>query len=262
MSWYYVRDGQRVGPRMRDEVAALLSTGALPAETLVWSAGMPNWLPAASTPEFAGVRSAAPAPGYPAPAFAAAGAGAAAYGQAYGYAPAAAAGDTSPHPWRRWFARIVDFCCFGPVLGMAVELAAPGALTGVNDLMLNVLLLAAWFPAEAFLLATFGTTPGKALLRITVTNADGTRLSHATAVSRSFQVWMGGLGFGIPLVLLITEIASYSRLESTGSTAWDASLGLRVTHGEMSTPRWIAAAAVIALILFLIGMGSVDAAGA
>ena len=48
----------------------------------------------------------------------------------------------------------------------------------------------------------FGATAGKALLRVKVTNPDGRNLSYPQALSRSFNVWLRGLGIGIPLVSL------------------------------------------------------------
>lgn len=43
--WYYVRDGQRIGPRPREELAALIATGLIDSGTLVWSTGISNWMP-------------------------------------------------------------------------------------------------------------------------------------------------------------------------------------------------------------------------
>jgi uncharacterized RDD family membrane protein YckC len=179
------------------------------------------------------------------------GAGAAAYEEEPGSTRPLFEGTAAPHPWHRWFARMVDLFCFGVLFGMMIEILAPGAFARANDIFVNVLLLAAWVPVEALLLATFGTTPGKALLRITLGNADGSRLSFGLALDRSFQVWIGGLGLGLPLVALITEVAGYNRLMTHGATTWDNRLGLRVSHAHVSAARWTAIALiVIASVLF------------
>ena len=46
--WYYARDGRRQGPVPRERLVDLARDGWLSREDLVWSAGMPEWLPARS----------------------------------------------------------------------------------------------------------------------------------------------------------------------------------------------------------------------
>jgi uncharacterized RDD family membrane protein YckC len=230
--WYYVRDGQRVGPRMREELEALFATGQLVPDTPVWSAGMAGWTPAHQTAEFGSLRS---------------------QGHAAPSAPEAVA---SPHPWHRWLARMLDVGCFGGLMGMVMGAVAPDVLLGANDIALNLMLLALWVPVETLLISAYGTTPGKALLRIRVTNADGHSLPPGTALERSFQVWMGGLGFGVPLVSLITMVMAYNRLEKQGSTAWDHALGVRVAQRHVGVGRWMFIAAIVAGVLWLAAMGA------
>lgn len=231
--WYYVRDGQRVGPRMREELEALFATGQLVPDTPVWSPGMAGWTPAHQTAEFGSLRRQEhAAPSVPDEAVA------------------------SPHPWHRWLARILDVGCFGGLLGMVMGTVAPDALLGANDIALNLMLLALWVPVETLLISAYGTTPGKALLRIRVTNADGYSLSPGTALERSFQVWMRGMGFGIPLVSLVTMVMAYNRLEKQGSTTWDHALGVRVTQRHVGAGRWMFIAAIVIAVLWLAAMGA------
>lgn len=66
-NWYYVENGQRVGPIPLADLKQLLSQGRVNASQLVWSEGMANWTPAGQVPELAAVAapaSAAAAPGY------------------------------------------------------------------------------------------------------------------------------------------------------------------------------------------------------
>lgn len=254
--WFYVRDGARVGPRSRDEMEALFSTGVLPPETLVWSSGMQNWRAAAELPEFQFLahRPGSPPPIPPADRTATAGWPPAADHARSQEPPAAAAvEDSAPRPWLRWAARLIDFGCFSVVLGIGGELVSPGVAMRVNEYALNILALALMVPAEAMVLSGFGTTPGKALLRIRVTNADGSRLDFGTAFNRSFQVWMRGLALGIPVVMLFTMAFGYNRLTSTGSTHWDQALGLSVTHSKVSVLGWIVLAMFFFLVLLAVG---------
>jgi uncharacterized RDD family membrane protein YckC len=232
--WYYVRDGQRVGPRMREELDALFATGQLVPDTPVWSPGMAGWTPAHQTAEFGSVRrqehAAPPVP--------------------------VAEALASPHPWHRWLARILDVGFFGGLLGMVMGAVAPDVLLRANDIALNLMLLALWVPVETLLISAYGTTPGKALLRIRVVSADGYSLGAGTALERSFQVWMRGLGFGVPVVSLVTMILSYSRLEKQGATAWDHALGVRVAQRHVGAGRWMFIAAIVLGVLWLAVMGA------
>jgi hypothetical protein len=45
MNWYYVENGQQVGPVTKEQLEQLLQTGRITIETLVWQQGMDNWLP-------------------------------------------------------------------------------------------------------------------------------------------------------------------------------------------------------------------------
>ena len=45
MNWYYVEQGQQTGPVSEEQLAELVRTGKINAETLVWREGMVDWLP-------------------------------------------------------------------------------------------------------------------------------------------------------------------------------------------------------------------------
>jgi hypothetical protein len=46
IDWHMVEAGRALGPLRREELAEAARAGRLQRETLVWSAGMPDWLPA------------------------------------------------------------------------------------------------------------------------------------------------------------------------------------------------------------------------
>ena len=54
--WYYAQNGQQSGPVAATVIIHLISTGQLPADSLVWKKGLPQWQPVTSVPEFASVR--------------------------------------------------------------------------------------------------------------------------------------------------------------------------------------------------------------
>jgi hypothetical protein len=45
MSWYYVENGERVGPLEEAELTEKARAGRVRADTLVWTEGMANWQP-------------------------------------------------------------------------------------------------------------------------------------------------------------------------------------------------------------------------
>ena len=45
MEWYYAESGRQVGPIQQEALEALVRSGAVRPDTLVWQEGMPNWQP-------------------------------------------------------------------------------------------------------------------------------------------------------------------------------------------------------------------------
>ncbi len=56
MDWYYAESGRQVGPIKEEALEALVRSGVVKPDTLVWQSGMSNWQ------QYAAVRPAAPAP--------------------------------------------------------------------------------------------------------------------------------------------------------------------------------------------------------
>lgn len=123
---------------------------------------------------------------------------------------------------------------------------------------LGWLALAIYPFVEALLLSWWGTTPGKALLRVRVRKNDGRKLSYAEALSRSYSVWTRGLGLGIPLVSLFTLIGSEGKLRTSGRTSWDGAGGYVVGHQQIGALRIIAAVAIGLILTVLSIWGTIS----
>lgn len=93
-----------------------------------------------------------------------------------------------------------------------------------------------WVLVEAQLLATWGTTPGKWLLKIKVRDADNNKLSLKTSLTRGFLVWSVGMAM-YTVFSTITEAISYMNLQNKGTTVWDKYCNTRVTHEDFGTER-------------------------
>jgi len=172
------------------------------------------------------------------------------------------------HPWRRFFARTVDICTAGLVLFLILLFAfsatmpkqAAGFAKAIeNPIIASVVLYLIWLPAEALLLSLFGTTPAKWLFGIRVEHPGGNLLSFSEALSRSFLVFVQGVGFGIPFVALFTQLFAYRRLTRTGTTLWDTSTSAVVLHKKWGVFRVLACTAAVFAVLILIS--ALNAAG-
>ncbi|MFA5119478.1 MAG: RDD family protein [Candidatus Omnitrophota bacterium] len=154
------------------------------------------------------------------------------------------------HPWMRYWARYIDIVAFSLVFGIFLAIFMPSILESSN-IFLTILILFVWIFAESSLLSSWGTTPGKWLLKIKLTGPGG-KPEFSAALNRSFSVWLKGLGLGIPIISLFTLISSYNHLTKEGITSWDKDGHFTVTHGKIGIIRIIAAIIVSVIFLFLI----------
>ncbi|RYD49048.1 MAG: RDD family protein [Verrucomicrobiaceae bacterium] len=96
-----------------------------------------------------------------------------------------------------------------------------------------------WFILEALLIHYTGTTPGKWLLGLKVTNLDGSRLDLAASTRRSLRVMLLGVGFGWSILAVFCQTLSYFTAKRLGSTLWDHTGGHRVNAAPLNPLRLI-----------------------
>ncbi|MFZ2187797.1 MAG: RDD family protein [Candidatus Moraniibacteriota bacterium] len=156
---------------------------------------------------------------------------------------------TTVRPWIRYWARSLDVIVFSLIFGVFLGIFIPSLLE-TSDTFLTLLILFVWIFAEAALLNTWGTTPGKWLLRVNLKSPEGSKLEFSKALNRSFAVWFRGLGLGIPIVSLFTLSSAYSYLNKEGATTWDKDGHFTVTHEKIGFIR--ATVAIIIVIIFLL----------
>jgi uncharacterized RDD family membrane protein YckC len=214
--WFYLEDGRKVGPVAEAELAQLFGSGRIAPAVSVQAEGEGGWSRLDERlPQITGAPMAAPARILPhAP-------------------PNSSWTDTSPHPWRRYFARMIDNALVGTVtwfvlgvLGYSLvprEMAQLQALiAGPGGVFLNILLtIAAALPGNALILGLTGVSVGKWIFGVKVVRPDGRPIGVAAAFGRELQVWVRGLAVGIPFVSLFTLVASYRSLEETRRAPWD-----------------------------------------
>jgi len=157
-------------------------------------------------------------------------------------------------PWIRFWARSFDLYSWALLIAIVSAFAFPAVLE-IRDAILGLLIAFTYMFVEPLLLSTWGTTPGKALLRIRLRKADGRKPGYGAALERSFYVWTRGIGLGVPLIGLITQLLAYNRLKDKGVTSWDQACDFRVAHQVVGAPR-----AAIAVAIFL-ALGALIAYG-
>jgi uncharacterized RDD family membrane protein YckC len=174
--------------------------------------------------------------------------------------PESAGGHTdtagTPHPWRRFFARHLDFLLLASGVGVLVVLAGwENKLRGMNDYAVVAALFVLWTICEATLLAVVGTTPGKFLFGLRIAREGGGRPGFLQSFGRSWSVLVLGLGLGLPMVSLMTYLNSYRKLDYNGYTSWDESRHLVVHSQARSWWVWLLAwlGALVLCSIILIG---------
>ena len=144
-----------------------------------------------------------------------------------------AGGEERVHPWYRFWARHVDYLVFGIFLAFAFAFIYPQALS-IPEAGFGLLTVFIWVFIESFFLCTWGTTPGKWLCSTYVRDQDDKKLTYSVALSRSFNVWIRGVGFGLPLVVLITQLVAHNKLTSKGVTTWDGEGNFKIVHKKLN----------------------------
>ena len=140
-------------------------------------------------------------------------------------------------PWIRHWARFLDYWIFGAIIGIFLGLSLPewlsSPLLSSNILITMMMVIGSPF-IEAFMLSRLGWTVGKLCLGTRVYNSEMKRLTYLDALKRSYRVVFFGMGLGIPIVTLITQVNAYYTLKARAKCSWDEEQDINVIHEEIS----------------------------
>ena len=127
----------------------------------------------------------------------------------------------------------------------------PGFLPGSYEALLYLCLPMVLM--ETAFLGTLGTTPGKAMLGVSVRDYRGRRLSFPMAFRRSLFVMVLGLGCFAPSLMLLALFFSWWWVRRFGFTPWDRKLGTTdVLNGSLTFRKVVMTLVLIILCLQLI----------
>ena len=158
-------------------------------------------------------------------------------------------------PWRRFFARDLDFVLYSLifdafralVFGINIEADLPmgprflsvlffGGILSIFTQNIFVLL------AEPLFLSLTGTTPGKLCFGLKVTAPDGKRLTYREALRRTWDVLRKGFGFFIPIYGFIRLYKSYRACKQEKTLYWEENsvLHLKSENLPLGILAWLA----------------------
>lgn len=119
-------------------------------------------------------------------------------------------------PWRRYWARCLDFSVYNTLVAFLLR-------DFQNNLIyIPIGTLFAMLLIEPALLSMFGTTLGKAIFGIRVTDLEGGKLSYATALERTWTVLWEGEALRIPLLCLYFRYKSLDLAEQEIPLSWES----------------------------------------
>ena len=185
MDWYYARGRERIGPLSQADLEALVTSGDIGPDTLVWHPGLPDWQPYRAVAQAA-------SEGGPVTEMAYAGF------------------------WIRLVAKIVDRIILAAVnafmmffLGTlsalmtaaAPEGALPNAVALVGALLFQLVSIAIAAGYTTFFLGRFGATPGKMVFGLRVVDAGGQPIGYLRALARHFAEWLSMLTLFIGYII-------------------------------------------------------------
>lgn len=246
--WYYLFEGEIYGPVPRRRLQEGLKTGSLPPDTPVRSSRLEDWHPAHETPlsPESSARSSAAQSEKAA--------------SALSDLDLEIKWDTTPRPWRRYLARMLDVTLFiviaGFFFGVVLFAQDPvGFLVNINFIeryaeWVGMAGLIAFIPVEAWMLSRWHTTPGKWVAGLRVIRSDGRAWTFQDTLLRSWGVCWRGMGLGVPFVSFIAMIVGYRKLTSQGRATWDINYNFDVANVGMEPIRWMGLCGLIGLLLW------------
>lgn len=176
------------------------------------------------------------------------------------------------HPWRRYFARCLDYFVWYALIRFILIVPMrlrplPGDLMNT---MLTIGMTALFIPLEAILLHKFGTTPGKWIMGIRLEYLHGGNLPFSEAIQRSYSVFIKGMGLGIPFAQTGLAIirycqltgrswrrfARYDEVDGPQDMPWDEVT--EFIYESRSPKRGVAAGLLLAVSLLLISGTVID----
>lgn len=153
---------------------------------------------------------------------------------------------TCPRPFRRYLARNLDISVTAFLMYFILSVLLHINMSAISTL----LAIAAAFAEtliEPLLITFFGTTPGKFVMGIRVTNlTTGNRLTLKEAYIRSVRVLWYGMGAFIPIFSIIREFIAFKLCKAGEQMPWDTDCSVKIK----TTSAWRIVFSIILIVVF------------
>jgi uncharacterized RDD family membrane protein YckC len=234
MQFWLIEDGEKSGPFEDYEIREMIRIGKVSASRKIWHEGADGWIPAGEVSvlqsEFEKTQVEPP----PVP------------------------DELKVKPpflfWRRFGARWFDYLLYQLILlavfrigGLSI-LPDQDEVPSIGNVFLSMLPLVIM---EGALIGSLGYTPGKWLMSLRVTDADGKLLSTGASIMRALRVWVLGMGMSHPILLPIAHLIALWMGFKKGAPLWDLPVGHRV-EGKAVVPK-----RVVSFFVLLVGIFAV-----
>lgn len=237
--WFYELDGHAKGPVTIDVLENKFENGELHRRSLLRSDRKQKWVPAYRIEELAGIIVEPAAHTFQKDASIEENIHQNKIAYPYG------------RPWVRFIAKMIDINICVVTFGIILALVIPGFLETVSTFLFSSIMIFFAIVIDVFLLPTWGTTPGRWLMKTHIQDANGNKLRFQTAFKRSLTLWIRGFGLGSPILSFFTQIISYTDLTSTRTTPWDSKNNLVVLHDRVGFLRSGIAIVISLLVVYL-----------
>lgn len=248
MHIWLIKDGEKHGPHPDYHIRQGIENGQYEADTPAWHEGLESWTTLGEIELFKSALD-EPEPPQIAPR------------EKSPYATpsesprkadsAAALAPEKLHLVRRFWARWLDLQLYITAWWLFLYLTNRDVGAIFNNPWILLVQLLPWLPIEAALIHFHGTTPGKWLLGIRVSNDDDTPLSGRQSTWRTLRVLIAGVGLGWGIISPLCQAVSYWLTRRIGRTLWDHMGGHKVEFATIRGTRYIAVVGIIYLSLQL-----------
>ncbi|MDC9720634.1 MAG: RDD family protein, partial [Gammaproteobacteria bacterium] len=166
-------------------------------------------------------------------------------------------------PWRRYAARLLDIIINGSIGGgllvFAVYALAPYTAVqwfehsnpAIDFIVWTVITVVASSILTGITIGFTGSSIGKWIFGIRVTNQNLRPIGVAKGIVRDFSVITRGMALGIPLLSLFFMYHSYRELKQKGITFWDREQAYVVSHRPSGMFQYLLNVVGIFLIMVL-----------
>lgn len=224
MDIWRIVEGKRSGPYRDYEIRSLIEKGGMEPEERVWHDGLDEWMRVDQVGIFKDLFEKKSVPVTPPPLPEAAG----------GKDAKAVAVRSETFLLRRFFARWMDLFIYSALWWLVLYFSGRDIGAAWMNPWLKLIMYIPWFAFEAWMLQRFGTTPGKWLMGLSVSNDDGSLLTLKASIWRSIRVLVTGIGFGWAWLSPICQMMSWFTARRIGKPVWDYLGGHKVVATELN----------------------------